>query len=225
MRIFLGTVGAMAIAALALVGGVANAANGDQYCFGGTTVATTILLGPPNYYYGFQAPSGAYVSDPSMLFFLTQGDYVWMNGSVHLQPGQAIYSATSDPALRPSPPYVQVTIAAGACPVGTISVAPHTRMGVCAPTAAARADGTTGTFLDLSIEDIADPNGPYHSMSLASYASGGPVHGLTCDGLAGLGYTDTGTFVTSSGSADPNDDKNGQAGSGHNNIYRLWVKS
>jgi hypothetical protein len=211
-KVFVIAVGVVVAASLALLGGTAHAANGDQYCFGGTTYVTP-----------FVAPNGFDVSDASMLYYLSQGTYAWIN--MQPPPGQTVYSATSDPTLRPSPPFQQITVAAGACPAGTTWVAPEARVAVCSPTPLKRGDGTEGSFIDMNIKQYADPSSPYHTMPFAAYASGGSEHGLTCDNLAGLGYKDSGTFVDSAGTADPNSDVNAAAGAGHNNIYRLWVSS
>jgi len=218
-KVFVMAVGVVAAASLALVGGTAQAANGDQYCFGGTTVITP-----------FDVANGFTVSDASMLYDLTQGTFAYMNGG---PPGGAVISATGGIYGGPPPTngvpngtnWGTVTIAAGACPAGTTWVAPEARVAVCSPTPVTRGDGTQGTFIDVNIKQYADPKSPYHTMPFASYASGGSEHGLTCDNLAGLGYKDSGQLVTSAGTADPNNDPNAAAGSGQNQIYRLWVSA
>jgi hypothetical protein len=68
----------------------------------------------------------------------------------------------------------------------------------CLPMPVARADGTTGTFVDLVAgQPAADPR--YAGAVTASYGQG---YGLTCDNLAARGYTDAGYDVDGSGGAN-----------------------
>jgi hypothetical protein len=73
--------------------------------------------------------------------------------------------------------------------------AAYTHGAYCAAAPVPRADGTTGTFLDLQDgQPATDP--AYAGASRASYGGG---YGLTCDNLQGLGYTDAGYKVDGNG--------------------------
>jgi hypothetical protein len=73
------------------------------------------------------------------------------------------------------------------------------REAYCMPAPVLRADGTTGTFVDLEAGQPAS-DARYAGAVPAGFGQG---YGLTCDNLAARGYTDAGHTVDGTGSVNP----------------------
>ena len=199
----------IAVAALVGLGGTlksADAASVKNYCaWQKEDYATT--NGDVQYFldYAIVASGGVFVieyDDASGIYFVNEPD----DSFAQVMSSDDDFVYPFDPGAEYNPLFIPVVGAS--CSV----FAPH--VAVC---------DKNGSFRDVELASWNDPIGEWYHLPFAKFASGGPEHGLTCDNLAGLGYTDANTLVDSAGNQDPNSDPNAAAGSGNNRIYELWV--
>ncbi len=114
------------------------------------------------------------------------------------------------------PGYSTNFVSLGACIVAIPQV---TSLGACK--SLLRADGTTGTFQQITVADWNDSTGKYFDATPANWIEG---VGLTCDNPLALGYKAAGYNVAWGGKPDPGHDPKGVRGSGFNNIYPYFIK-